>query len=382
MILLLFAVVGCGAAWAQESNVAWVKVTDYDNLSTSDTYVIAGNGAPNGTTWYSLRNSKVESAENLPSNQLLTISGDRITSTISSEETWLLESAGDNKYYIKSTAGNFYLQNTGIVKSLISTKNSNSTYNQWMIHYTRTNNAGTHTVTGLYNVGSGRMMGLYLTSSIHDWRSYLGDDYKNISGEEVVLYRKVISVPVSISSAKYASFCSVYPLDFSGTGITVYKAKGNTDVVTLTKVEDGIVPANEGVVLYSENATSQNVPVATTDGNTDWSDNELVGITERTLVSITGDNDKTNYILSYESSGIGFYLAADGDGAYLAGNRAYLSTSTTAAPFLSFEEETTGIGLTPSLSQGEGVCYDLSGRRVAQPTKGLYIINGKKVIIK
>ena len=223
----------------------------------------------------------------------------------------------------------------------------------------------------------------YSSSSLY-WASYSPTKYNNISGEEVVLYRKVIPVPVSISSAKYASFCSVYPLDFSGTGITVYKAKGNTDVVTLTKVEDGIVPANEGVVLYSENATSQNVPVATTDGNTNWSDNELVGITERTLVSKTGDNDKTNYILSKESSGIGFYLAADGDGAYLAGNRAYLSTraTTTAAPFLSFEEETTGIGLTPSLSQGEGVCYDLSGRRVAQPTKGLYIINGKKVIIK
>ena len=46
-------------------------------------------------------------------------------------------------------------------------------------------------------------------------------------------------------------------------------------------------------------------------------------------------------------------------------------------------EGTTGIGsLTPALSEGEGVYYDLSGRRVAQPTKGLYIINGKKVVLK
>ena len=46
-------------------------------------------------------------------------------------------------------------------------------------------------------------------------------------------------------------------------------------------------------------------------------------------------------------------------------------------------EGTTGINsLTPALSEGEGVYYDLSGRRVAQPTKGLYIINGKKVVLK
>lgn len=44
---------------------------------------------------------------------------------------------------------------------------------------------------------------------------------------------------------------------------------------------------------------------------------------------------------------------------------------------------TTGIkSLSPALSQGEGACFTLSGRRVSQPTKGLYIINGKKVIIK
>ena len=46
------------------------------------------------------------------------------------------------------------------------------------------------------------------------------------------------------------------------------------------------------------------------------------------------------------------------------------------------EGETTGLNLTPSLSQGEGACFDLQGRRVAQPKKGLYIQNGKKLIIK
>ena len=50
---------------------------------------------------------------------------------------------------------------------------------------------------------------------------------------------------------------------------------------------------------------------------------------------------------------------------------------------IGFDDETTGIkNLTPALSEGEGAVYDLQGRRVAQPTKGLYIVNGKKVMVK
>ena len=50
---------------------------------------------------------------------------------------------------------------------------------------------------------------------------------------------------------------------------------------------------------------------------------------------------------------------------------------------IGFDDETTGIkNLTPALSEGEGAVYDLQGRRVAQPTKGLYIVNGKKVVVK
>ena len=50
---------------------------------------------------------------------------------------------------------------------------------------------------------------------------------------------------------------------------------------------------------------------------------------------------------------------------------------------IGFDDETTGIkNLTPALSEGEEAVYDLQGRRVAQPTKGLYIVNGKKVVVK
>ena len=388
LLLLLCAVVSCGAAWAQET-VAWVKVTDYSNLSTNDTYVIAGNGISGGvTTWYSLKNDPVSTKKVLPIGSILTITGNLITSPISKDETWTLEavSGTTDVYYIKSTKGNYYLEASSGTESFIR-ETGTAAFKQWKIHYTDTNDkAIPRSVTGLYlpNTTPKREMAVFDNGSEHNWRSYSPDNYNNIDKEEVVLYRKMIVV--SISSAQYASFCSNCSLDFSGTGMTVYKAKGTESAVTLTRVEDGIVPANTGVVLYNKTATNQNVPVTTLTGSTDWSDNELIGITERTKISVNGAEGKTNYILSKEDDVVGFYLAASGEGAYLAANRAYLSTSATqqfVPQYLGFEEEITDIqSLTPTLSQREGDCYDLSGRRVAQPTKGMYIINGRKVYVK
>ena len=69
----------------------------------------------------------------------------------------------------------------------------------------------------------------------------------------------------------------------------------------------------------------------------------------------------------------------------MAKNKAYLQfDEEISAPFLSFEGdgETTGIANVNVNANANSSWYDLSGRRVANPTKGLYIVNGKKVIIK
>ena len=398
LLLLLCAIAtGWTAAWAQET-VVWEKVTDYSQLSTSDTYVIAGSGISKvvGTGWFSLKNDKVKDSSTdsgISCGSQLTLTEDLkfITSSISESETWVLEKVSDTSdaYYIKSTANDKYLQCCAAIGSIIDDKNSsNDKYCQWFIHYTKTNSEETITVTGLYNQERDRELAVYRTSSKTDWRSYGLNQFKNISGEEVVLYRKT-AVLVTISQAKYASFCSTCPLDFSSTGITVYKAKGNGQTVVLTPITDGIVPARQGVVLYCENATSVNVPLTAKTSSTNWTDNELVGITEQTLVSATGADGRTNYILSKETSGVGFYLAAAGNGAFLGANRAYLSTKATAesgAPFLAFEEaETTSISEELKVNTEQfataPACYDFSGRRVEKPTKGIYIVNGKKVLI-
>ena len=194
------------------------------------------------------------------------------------------------------------------------------------------------------------------------------------------------SINVSVTSAKYATFCDAVSRDFSASGITVYSARANDNSVSFYEVTDGIVPPNTGVVLYS--ATEINnvaIPLTTASSTHDYSSNEMIGVNVGTTVALDGVGAKKNYILANGGSGVGFYKAKAA-GAKLAAHKAYLSTATAAATareFLGFDDsETTALESIIKTQKADGQYYNLNGQRVAQPTKGLYIVNGKKVIIK
>ena len=75
-------------------------------------------------------------------------------------------------------------------------------------------------------------------------------------------------------------------------------------------------------------------------------------------------------------------LQKGGSGATINSFRAYL-TAVSGAREITFENETTGLtDVSSKTSDGRGECFNLAGQRVANPTKGLYIVNGKKVIVK
>ena len=191
------------------------------------------------------------------------------------------------------------------------------------------------------------------------------------------------SEEIEISAAGVATFCSAKALDFTAVdAIKVYIAKADADKVTLTEIKK--VPANTGVILMNalgmnEGAVAAvNVPYLDGDAD-DVSDNELVGITTPTVVNAMSAG-KYNYILSNETAGVGFYRAVDD--VQLAANKAYLSTTVNAAVrgFLGFTEDDSDAIIEIAKTEKMSAIYDLSGRRVVKPTKGLYIVNGKKVV--
>ena len=200
--------------------------------------------------------------------------------------------------------------------------------------------------------------------------------------------KKVPAASVTVTDAGFATFCHTYPLDFSASSIKAYKVKvSDKGVATLTQVDE--VPANTPVLLHKAGGATENIPVIASASAV--SDNDLVagtGANVPTYETVSTTDDYTNMILN-NVSGIGFYYA---NNQIVATNRAYLHIATGLAPdretgsrmVMVFADETTGISShTPSLSpKGEGSVYTLGGQRVETPKKGLYIKNGKKVIIK
>jgi hypothetical protein len=192
------------------------------------------------------------------------------------------------------------------------------------------------------------------------------------------VYLNTSSVPVSISTAGLATFASDVALDFSGvTGVEAYIAKESAGDITLTKVNK--VPAGTGVLLRSTvGAVSKDVPVAATAD--DVTGNIFVRGTGAAVATDAGAG-KTNYVLGKKSGVVGFYKA---NGAVVNTDKAYLQTTIAAAriDFNFDNEEATAIETVKAQNAENGEFFDLQGRKVAQPTKGLYIVNGKKVIIK
>lgn len=92
-------------------------------------------------------------------------------------------------------------------------------------------------------------------------------------------------------------------------------------------------------------------------------------------------NGATDYVLGINAGVVGFY---HWDSSNLSANRAYLASTTSVKGFaINWDGETDGISAVDNGQSAKGeTIYTLSGQRVSKPTRGLYIVNGKKVVIK
>ncbi len=176
---------------------------------------------------------------------------------------------------------------------------------------------------------------------------------------------EITTLPVTISSAGYATLYSPVALEIPE-GVKAYVAVDEGKYLHLDAIEDGVIPAETGVVLAGEKGSYD---FAITTGGTAKS--ELTG----TLAAISRPAD--SYILATGANDVAFYK----DGATtIPGFKAYLIADGggTVKTFI-FGGETEVKAIEAAQNAGK-VVYDLSGRRVKNPAKGVYIVNGKKVL--
>lgn len=218
---------------------------------------------------------------------------------------------------------------------------------------------------------------------------------------------------------KYATYSQSYPVDYSlnerlnGTAVTAYSVstdyQSNATSVNFTELPNNQSDSGEGVILKTSGNLGESHPIFTTDVNTTpkkLTSNALVGTGDKaTKFEDAKKEGCQNYILTTK------YFRLDKDenqsGAVIDGNQqcfykwvkgdaksnfAYLQlknpSNANAAKtviYLDWFGDTTGIHgvIAPSQVTSGKTYYTLDGRKVTSPTqKGIYIINGKKIIIK
>ena len=211
-------------------------------------------------------------------------------------------------------------------------------------------------------------------------------------------FKNIVVKPfsITISDAGIVTGCFDDDLDFSKvTGVKAYIVSAFSPTesqVLLTRSTK--IPAETGFIVIGSAGTYE-IPAVATDY---IYSNMLVGVLEETTVATTTTDDTyTNYVLGKGSDGVaGFYLLANET--VVPANKAYLQLPTSAVTTddtsdaktslrLSFDDMDDTTGITPvreksDSASGKTVIYNLNGQRKQSLTKGLNIVNGKKIFVK
>ena len=195
--------------------------------------------------------------------------------------------------------------------------------------------------------------------------------------------RKKISVNMSQGYATFSS-CSNFAVP---SGYKAYTAQVSEENAVLTEISD--IPANTGVILKGEAVASLELS-SKTSASSAVSGNDLVANVGNYTLPVSGTIVGTTYY-NYTLAAGPVFKHSSGVGTLAAG-KAFLRTTVNVegggsarSISLTFEgSDITGVNEVNVQKEDitNGEYYDLMGRRVVNPTKGLYIVNGKKVFFK
>ena len=217
----------------------------------------------------------------------------------------------------------------------------------------------------------------YSSKKVGYWKSTAVDE-----GSAIVLSNTLPAINLNESDGKHYA---TYYLPFAAKapeGVKAYAGTVSNGSVKLTEYANGIIPANKGVLLVSDNATSATFTLAN-DADVTAIDNDLKGVNAVTELAGVDNNEQVR-IFSTKDGVAGFYKP-NSSITSLAANKAYvMAPAAQGALALNFGGDVTGVN---SVSDNaamphNAVIYDLAGRRVSHAVKGVYVINGKKIIVK
>ena len=227
-------------------------------------------------------------------------------------------------------------------------------------------NIGTYTVTSTSAIWTGAAQSVSFSASNSTYINTVTVTYGS-------------TVPVTITSGSgFATLFTNSALDFStlSSELKAYTATVSENTVTLTEVDD--IPANTGVVLKGDVKTHA-VPVSASSSTAQG--------------NLTGNTSAATAYNAFDGYDL-YMLALNGEGkaqftkvisGSVAAGKAFLKLATSSGArelnVVFADEETTGVNEVKT-QKADGQYFNLAGQRVAQPTKGLYIVNGKKVVIK
>lgn len=380
MLLLCALVAGSGSVWADE---IYVKVTDVSDLAAGDKLILVGQ-IETGDYYAmgAMKSTNRDAVEVTPETDgsivlvdgvtVLTLGGETDAWTFHDGNGYLWASGGTSSNHLKVSANLV----SGQTDATISISSGNATI--------KFNIAGGNKAKNWLRLNQGKSGSTYTP---------LYSCYNSDSGQRNVSIYKLTKVSGTISASGYNTFSSPYKLDLNTLSGAdgAYVASCVTDgKVVLTKstakMAASTTDSETGLFIKGTKDATFTIDV-TADDATFSGTNLLLAAPSGKTVEAAGSG--YNYVFGWETaSNPGFYLIG-GTSATLVAGKAYLHTTdelatsgSARAGFIFEDENVTGITSVAKQTTNSISYYDLQGRRVAQPTKGLYIVNGKKVIIK
>ena len=339
------------------AGTGYFLVTDASTLNNNDNIIIVGQYDED--SYYALSTTQ---NNNNRGEEPVTVSGNVIKSISDEVQVITLEGETDAWYF---NVGDGYLYAASNSSNHLKTEAEKDANNNAKAKITIDGGTGNATIkfqgsnsrNELRYNGTSNIFSCYASNSTTD----LPQIYRLNEGGS--------TFNIAVSAAGWRGLVTAVDATLPET-LTAYTVTAyNESTATLTKVD--AVKANTPYIVKGNKGT-YTLTVA----------EEEVEAPENNLLQISTKNTGNGvYVLYNGASGVGFYLWSGGS---LGAGRVYLPAIVNAREFIGLDSETTGISTVNSEAKSlfNGEFFNMAGQRVAKPAKGLYIVNGKKVVIK